>query len=96
MLAAAQFEGLLVCRLEHTHIHTCDYMVVGGLTAAALLFPSPQVVDRYLLARLLQQLQGLQLPGCVSARGPAFCEASGFDGCLVEAVTAAGGHGAWW
>lgn len=72
-----------------THTH-CDDLWLMDLW---LLSPPPQVVDRYLLARLLQQLQGLQLPGGVSARGPAFCEASSFDGALVEAVTAAGRYG---
>lgn len=48
------------------------------------------MLDRYLLTRLLQQLQDVQLPGGIKARGPAFWEAASFDAALVDAVTAAG------
>jgi len=49
-----------------------------------------QVLDRLLLARLLQQLQSLQLPRGVRARGPVFYEVAAFDADSVAAVTAAG------
>jgi hypothetical protein len=52
-----------------------------------------QVLDRLLLARLLQGLQGLQLPGGVKARGPGFIEATAFDDALADAVAAAGNSG---
>lgn len=47
-----------------------------------------QVLDRLLLAQLLGGLQGLQLPAGVVARGPAFCEVTGFE--AGTAVAAAG------
>jgi hypothetical protein len=49
-----------------------------------------QVLDRYLLARLLHQLQEVPLTGGVKARGPAFWEAASFDTALAAAVTTAG------
>lgn len=53
------------------------------------------MLDRLLLANLLQQLQGLQLPGGVRARGPAFLEATSFAAAaeLADAVAAAGRAG---
>jgi hypothetical protein len=49
-----------------------------------------QVLDRLLLAQLLGGLQGLVLPAGVVARGPAFCEVTGFDAGTADAVAAAG------